>query len=536
MVRARLRSRVKASQQPAVWLAVARLGRAARVVSRHRTRWSYRVGYAWERAGRLDAAWAAYSEATGGALPPKPDPLEPVAVETARLLAVQQVRRRRRRWSLTGLWQRRGRVIPMVPKAQCRRWEQASAHDWASRLHYLYWQHRERYLPRYFARAETYDMPRTRLTRAWRWYVGDVLIQSVKLVRANGKFIRQAAGVPIGRQFREMVRLSLALPSMPENYYKYEFYRPAQRARANDYLHGHENSPVLYEALAETTGATELAPLTDKVAFAARAQELGLAVVPTLAMLQDGKIVTQVDKLPAANLFVKPLSGKGGRGAARWVYLPEQDRYRSDGEAVARQQLVQVLADRSMGGAFLLQPCLTNHPDLADLALDAVVTCRIVTITDEHGQPEPVIATFRMPAVPNTVVDNMHRGGVAAPVDIATGVLGAASDYATAGPPRWHTHHPASGGLIEGRKLPLWEQVVALACEAHRRFHPRLLVGWDISIGVEGPVLLEGNERPGVGGLQRLHNVALGAHRFGELLAFHLTQRLSATAGPGATQ
>ena len=528
MVRARLRARLKASQRPAVWSTFARVARAARLVSRHRARWSYRLGYALERAGRLDDAWAAYAEATSGELPPKPDPLEPVAVETARLLALRKVRERRPRWSIRGLWQRRGRVIPMVPRRQRRRWEQAPADDWASRLHLLYWQHRERYLPRYFARAESYRMPRTRLTRAWRWYVGDVLIQSMKLARANGKFVRQAVGVPVRRQLREMIWLSLTLPSMPENYYKYEFYRPSQRARANDYLHGHENSPVLYEALAETTGTAELAPLTDKVAFAARAQQLGLAVVPTLAVVNNGRIGAQVAELPKASLFDKPLAGKGGRDAARWTYLPDSDRYRSDGEAVPRDQLVQVLADRSVGGAYLLQPCLANHPDLADLALDAVVTCRIVTITNEHGEPEPVIATFRMPAVPNTVVDNMHRGGVAAPIDIATGVLGAASDYAIAGPPRWHTHHPASGGVIEGRKLPLWDQVVALACDAHRRFHPRLLIGWDISIGPDGPVLLEGNERPGVGGLQRLHNVALGAHRFGELLVFHLTQRLGA--------
>ena len=192
--------------------------------------------------------------------------------------------------------------------------------------------------------------------------------------------------------------------------------------------------------MAETTGTAELAPLTDKVAFAARAQQLGLAVVPTLAVVNNGRIVDQVAELPKASLFVKPLAGKGGRDAARWTYLPDSDRYRSDGEAVPRDQLVQVLADRSVGGAYLLQPCLANHPDLADLALDAVVTCRIVTITNEHGEPEPVIATFRMPAVPNTVVDNMHRGG--GPDRHRHGVLGAASDYAIAGLPRWHTHHP----------------------------------------------------------------------------------------------
>jgi hypothetical protein len=58
--------------------------------------------------------------------------------------------------------------------------------------------------------------------------------------------------------------------------------------------------------------------------------------------------------------------------------------------------------------------------------------------------------------------------------------------------------------------------------EAHRAFRPRVLVGWDIGLSPSGPVLVEGNEQPGVDGLQRVHDTPLGPHRFGELLAFHL--------------
>jgi hypothetical protein len=525
VVRARLLSRLKATQRPAIWSAVARLCRAAGTLSRRRARWSYRTGYALERAGRLHEAWTAYAAATGpGGLPAKPDPLDPVTVETARILAVRTVRLERQ-GRLGDLLQRRGRVVPVMPRAQRRRWERAAPADHSARLHLIYLRHRDRYLPRYFARSQRYRLPRHRLARAWRWYAGDVLVQSVKLVRVNGRFVRRAAGVPVLRQLAGMLWLSVRLPSMPENYYKYELYRPANRARAGDYLHGHENSPVLYEALAELAGAGELAPLTDKLAFARRAREHDHPVVETLAVLADGAVSYTAGRPPTTDLFVKPLSGKGGKGTDKWRYLPAEDGFRRDeGGVVPRDRLLPVLAGRSIGESHLVQPCLHNHPELADLALDALVTCRIITITDEAGEPEPVIATFRMPAVAGVIVDNMHRGGIAAPVEIATGVLGAASDYAIAGPATRHPHHPVSGAAIEGRKLPLWDELLALAATAHRRFAPRLLVGWDISIGPAGPVLLEGNERPGVGGLQRLHNLPLGAHRFGELLAFHLAE------------
>jgi hypothetical protein len=279
--------------------------------------------------------------------------------------------------------------------------------------------------------------------------------------------------------------------------------------------------------LSEVDNLADLSPLTDKVAFAERARAHGLAVVPTLAVVEHGRIVTPGD-LPAVDLFVKPLAGKRGMEAQRWTYLATTGAFRGStdgGEEVPRQEFLAWLAQRSAGRAYMVQPCLANHPDLSDIALDAVVTCRIITMTDEAGGPEPVIATFRMPAVPGAVVDNMHRGGIAAPVALDSGVLGPASGYAVAGPAIRHARHPVSGAPIEGRKLPMWEESRDLACRAHVCFRPRVLVGWDVSIGPGGSVLLEGNERPGVGGLQRLHDTPLGSHRFGALLAHHLTGR-----------
>jgi hypothetical protein len=394
-----------------------------------------------------------------------------------------------------------------------------------------YLRHREAYLSDYFVRSGYHRPPRNRFTRAWRWYAGDVLAQSLRLVRANGRFVRSAAGVSRLRQLRQVLWLSVTVPAMPESYYRYEWYRPDNRARAAEYLHGHENSSVLYGALTGGADLERLAPLTDKVAFADHARAHGLAVVPTLAVVRHGEITRTVGEIPPADLFVKPLDGKRGKDAHRWVHQSGQDGFRRYGlpSVVPRAELLRVLAEESAGRSLLVQPCLVNHPDLADLALDAVVTCRVVTITDERGEPEPVIATFRMPAARDTTVDNMHRGGIAAPVEIGTGVLGPATGYATAGPATRHRRHPVTGAAIDGRPLPLWYEVLALVREAHRCLHPRVIVGWDVSVGPSGPVLLEGNERPGVGGLQRLHDLPLGSHRFGKLLAFHLDRRLSGT-------
>jgi hypothetical protein len=428
--------------------------------------------------------------------------------------------------ALRRLLRRRERVVPVVPRARRRQWERAAPDDPAARLHLLYLRHRDDFLPGYFASFDAYPVPRNRLARAWRWYAGDVLAQSARQLRRNGRLVRRIAGVPLTRQLRQLLWLSVSLPSMPENYYKYELFRPANRARAGEYLHRHETKGGLYLMLATVDDLAEVAPLNDKLAFTRRAAAAGLETVPVLAVVEPGARAT--GELPAADLFVKPRSGKGGRGAERWTYLPDQDSFRSRGQdgaaapiEVSRDRLLKALVGRTAGQPVVVQPALVNHPELADLALDAVATCRVITILDEAGAPEPVIAIFRMPAVPGVVVDNLHRGGVAAPVEIGSGELGAAAGYATAA--ARHTRHPVSGGLIAGRKLPSWDQVLDLAVRAHAAFPPRVLVGWDICIGPSGPVLVEGNEQPGVDGLQRLHDVPLGSHRFGALLAYHFS-------------
>ena len=323
MVRRRLVAWLKTSRRPRLWAAVAGACWGARAISRRRALWTYRAGYALERAGRLDRAGAAYTAACA-MLPslayrlPDAERWDPSTVAFARSLTVVGLRQQQER-GLRDLMQRRGRVVPVVTRATRRRWERAAATDPAARLHLLYLRHRDTYLRRYVGRAGGYALPRTRPARAWRWYAGDVLVQALRLVRLNGRYVRTAAGVPRHRQLRELLRLSVTLPSMPENYYRYELYRPANRARAGSYLHGHENSPVLYEMLAPD-GVATVAPLTDKVAFAERAAACGLPVVPTLAVVEHGQVVRAAEALPAGDLFVKPLAGKRGLGVRKWRY------------------------------------------------------------------------------------------------------------------------------------------------------------------------------------------------------------------------
>jgi len=174
----------------------------------------------------------------------------------------------------------------------------------------------------------------------------------------------------------------------------------------------------------------------------------------------------------------------------------------------------------------LLQPRLLNHPEIRDLSGEVLSTIRLVTLHDEKGGFECTHAVFKMAASPSAVVDNFHAGGIAAKVDLASGELGRAVDLGFTPGHGWCESHPITGVPILGRKLPLWSEVVALVLRAHAAIPMRTLVGWDVALLPDGPVLVEAQGSSDLDFVQRTHEAGLGASRCGELLAHHVERAI----------
>ena len=60
-----------------------------------------------------------------------------------------------------------------------------------------------------------------------------------------------------------------------------------------------------------------------------------------------------------------------------------------------------------------------------------------------------------MASTRDVVVDNFHAGGVAAKVDVRTGMLDRATNMGLTNYTRWWEAHPVTGAPIYGRMLPL---------------------------------------------------------------------------------
>lgn len=351
-----------------------------------------------------------------------------------------------------------------------------------------------------------------------------------RLTAHNGPAIKRRTGKGVLRQIAEQLYVQIDYSIAPPWYYMFELHDDGKRSRAGQYLTRYETKKGVYLLLKRNAAPAGLPfLLNDKAAFAAWCAERGLPAIPTVMLIENGRVVYSRDSddaLPPVDLFVKPNRGKGGRGAERWDYRGGGTYRSSEGTVLTTTGLLVDLTALRLEGGCLVQLRAVNHPEIADLSNGALTTVRILTCRNEMGGIEVTNAAMRMARGSNTVVDNFHAGGIAAKVDIRTGELGRASDMGLRSNTGWCERHPDTGAQILGRRLPLWPQMLDVAHRAHAAYTGRIFVGWDVALLEEGPQLVEGNGAPDLDIIQRTHEEPLGEARFGRLLAFHLRQAL----------
>ncbi len=341
-------------------------------------------------------------------------------------------------------------------------------------------------------------------------------------VPLHGARARRVAGRSLLAQGYDQLHLAVRAGLWPHQYYMFELFRPEQRARAHLYLLRHETKRGVFTILKDNPHKNQV--FARKDLFAEACAAAGLPHAEFIARIAGGvpEWRSEEPALPQADLFVKPAQARGGRGAELWRWTGTGFQ-RQDGARATPEGLLARLGARRE--PFVVMRCLANHPDLAGLALGALATVRLVTCRNEAGVPEPVGAALRFAQRADAIVDNFHAGGLAAPIDLARGILGPATDQGLSrvgAGDGWHDRHPVSGAAIAGRVVPFWPEAKALAERAHAALGDRVVIGWDIAVLADGPVLVEANSFPDLDILQRCGRAPLGDTRFCDLLAWHL--------------
>ena len=313
---------------------------------------------------------------------------------------------------------------------------------------------------------------------------------------------------------------------LPPWYYMFEMFDPAQQAKAPHYIHRYELKNGLLQILRRSVPAARRSPTQNKIAFLKRCAKAGIRTLPNLAIVKAGKLQLQSvtrDQLLAQDLFVKPARGRGGEGAGLWR-LSER---RSIGCRMARRCRRRHLLQASARSCRRARRCWCSRARATIPPSRTSATAPCAPRASSPCAPRPAAMKRSAPC-------SAWRSATTAWSTISTPAasprrstsrparLGAATDWGLRPRHGWKSHHPDTGGLIEGRVLPLWAETRALAERAHAAFADRHIIGWDMAILEDGPAIVEANGGPDTDMHQRVSRDPLGNQRFGELMAFHL--------------
>lgn len=337
-------------------------------------------------------------------------------------------------------------------------------------------------------------------------------VRSVFLTLKSGNIIRNYYDKSILKQFLEQITIGLIYGRPPHIYYMYGLFNEKEKSRSYNYI-----TPQEFRSLVDyKNDVTTVANVNNKIAFESICRKYDLPCLQTLLILQHGDSVAASEEklctIPTQDLFIKPISGHGGNGCLSYtwdgnVFLG------SDNYSLTQEALFRKLYDISFKTILLIQPKLHNHHYLESIGLSTLSTVRLLSALNKHGDVIVLRALFKIPMT-GMIIDNLGAGGIACPVDLNTGQLGAGFKKVSSFPIEFH---PETKILFQDIYLPLWSDVLELTRKAHKAFSGLSFAGWDIAITSDGCVLVEGNSFPAVESMQQAHGPLLEDKHFIQL-------------------
>ncbi len=139
--------------------------------------------------------------------------------------------------------------------------------------------------------------------------------------------------------------------------------------------------------------------------------------------------------------------------------------------------------------------------EIRQINTSALNTTRIVTILND-GNPQ-YLCGFQAFATGKASTDSWDKGSVYVGVDIQKECL-KADGYCSLNDKEKSivSTHPDSGICFDGYKLPGLRDALELCIKAHQLLYFSFVIGWDVAITDEGPLIVEANEKPGMNVVQ----------------------------------
>jgi hypothetical protein len=146
---------------------------------------------------------------------------------------------------------------------------------------------------------------------------------------------------------------------------------------------------------------------------------------------------------------------------------------------------------------WVVQKQYISHPGIRNFNGSALNTTRIVTIL--KGSDPEYFCGFQAFATGRAFTDSWKYGSIYVGIDPKKGCL---KEYGITAvedeKPGLLREHPDSKLSFKGYEIPFFKEAKDLCLKAHRLLYFHFVVGWDVAITDEGPLIVEANEKPGM--------------------------------------
>lgn len=262
----------------------------------------------------------------------------------------------------------------------------------------------------------------------------------------------------------------------------------ARNKKPGDYLQQRS-----FNSIAHTLNSPEYYPiLEDKYFFHQIVEGKGFRVPRNLYMIDHSRIFDMQSSTYItveaflsrdADTFCKLNNGYGGNMVFP-LRIQNGALFRNDVK-ISTDEFFKILDGRK----FIIQQRIIQHDDLQKLNPSCINTMRMLTIN--RGNDISLFQLYMRIGINGHYVDNGISGNISVGIDAETGKLMKHAylfEYAN----EW-TKHPDTNVVFDGFQLPYFREAKEMVIGLHVLFQHFFMIGWDIGITPEGPIVIEGN-------------------------------------------
>ncbi len=209
------------------------------------------------------------------------------------------------------------------------------------------------------------------------------------------------------------------------------------------------------------------------------------------------KIKKILDEYHNKNLIIKPITGRGGKNIL--LAYKKKDRI-----VIQDRNSEKELNKYFFCGESVIQEFIEQHKSISKFAL-SINTLRVITLLSQSGEVLIVGAYMRF-GLNNAFIDNVSSGGISVGINIGRGELKKTAFDKNG---KKYIIHPTTKCIFKNFKIPYWLETLKLCTKIQKNFFYYKLLGHDIAIKPDGPIIIEINEAPDTVALEQRYGPIL---------------------------